>query len=86
MHFARLFSWNQGQLLVQLEDSEQQADAAFPFLIVTKTRHPAGVTATMSFGYEDEELRNVEFEAYSEEKALSLFIAQQNLLAQAAGK
>ncbi len=84
MQFAKLFDFPTGQLLVQVEDSEELEECEFQ--IVLKTKHESGVTLELKHGYKDEELRDKQFQEFGYEKAKSCFDAQQRLLYQAVGE
>ncbi|HEX8505490.1 MAG TPA: hypothetical protein VF630_08990 [Hymenobacter sp.] len=85
MHFAKLFTWPAGQLLVQLEDSDEEDLADTPHLVTCKTKHPSGVTLAINNCYADEKARDADFESFDEEKALTLFTKQHRVLENMAG-
>ena len=78
MHFAKLFTFPVGQLLVTKEYEEH---ATAPYLLQSELRHEAsGVTMKTTGGFKDEARRDAEFEAMDEDRALTYFTAQRKQL------
>ncbi|WP_210521606.1 hypothetical protein [Hymenobacter terricola] len=77
MHFAKLFDFPHGQLLVEKRDSYTPLEG-FGWCIDTKTMLPTGVAAHTYEDWPTEQLRDDAFECFTEEVA-GLFYAQRCL-------
>lgn len=80
MHFAKLFSYTNGQLVVTWHNTTEPDADTLPYVLTTLTRGKV-VTAKMEHGYERQHRRDADFEAFEEVKAAALFANQQQFLA-----
>jgi hypothetical protein len=79
MHFAKLFSYTVGQLVVMWYDATDPEKEATPYVVTTLTRGEV-VTLRMEHLYPVKAIRDAGFEAFEELKAKALLDSQQQFL------
>lgn len=82
MHFAKLFTYKGGQLLVTWHNSDDADHESAPYLLTTETRaiDGSGVTTRLEHGYVDQAKRDADFEAFGDDKAEKLYQNQQKFM------